>query len=84
MKKLSLREVKTEKQVCSLRRDNYNHGNWSISTDGHVVWITKQVMGHDRTDHIQITKGVFDKLVDDYCRPTPVGAWHDDKFYPAK
>ena len=82
-KKLSLRQVRNEKQVCSLRRDHYNVGDWSIMTDGYRVWISRQALGKERTDHIEIPKSVFDKLCDDYRAPQPVGIWRGDRFKPA-
>lgn len=80
MKQMSLRQGSTEKQICSLRRDHCNVGDWSIMTDGFTVWISKQKIGHERTDHIQIPKRVFDKLFDQYAKPTAVGVWNNNKF----
>lgn len=70
----SLRLVKSIAQVCELPRDNYGFQNWSIMTDGHTVWISKQKVGEQPTADIEIPKGVFDRLLVLYERPQPVRA----------
>ena len=64
----SLREVKSEADVIRLTRDNYGFQNWNIMTDGYRVWISKQKLGEPRTDHIEIPKGIFDRLLALYER----------------
>lgn len=81
--KLSLRDVKTTKEICSLGRDHYDFGDWSIMTDGFRVWISKQKIGESRTDHIEVPKQIFDKMIDRYCEPKPIGEWRGDRFYRA-
>ncbi|HVX91214.1 MAG TPA: hypothetical protein VHC20_06360 [Candidatus Paceibacterota bacterium] len=76
----SFRQVKGGKDICSVRRDHFQHGDWSIMTDGYTVWISKQKWGHERTDHIAVPKSVFDKLFDSYAKPQPVGVWYGEKF----
>lgn len=76
----SLRQVRNLDDVCKLRRDNYEHKDWSIMTDGYCVWISKQKVGEDRTHHIEVPKAIFDKLFDSYGKPTPIGKWNGDKF----
>ena len=68
----SLRLVKSEAQVCEIPRDHYRFQNWSIMTNGHQVWISKQRVGEQRTDHIEIPKGIFDRLLALYEKPQPV------------
>lgn len=80
--KLSLRNVRNLNDVCSLYRDHFEWRDWSIMTDGRVVWISKQKMGHERTDHIEIPKKIFDVLFDRYGKPMPRGKWDGDKLHP--
>jgi hypothetical protein len=67
-KATSLRTAKTEAQIIELPRDHYGFQNWNIMTDGFRVWISKQKVGGPRTDHIEISKGVFDRLLTLYER----------------
>lgn len=84
MPAMSLRDVRNLTQICSLSRDHYDVGDWSIMTDGQAVWISKQKIGEDRTDHIKIPKAIFDKLFDRYGKKSPTGTWRGDKFVRAK
>ncbi len=68
-KAASLRTVKTPDEVCRLRRDHYEIGGWSIMTDGVRVWISQQVVGEKCTDHIEVPKAIFDRLIARYERP---------------
>ena len=81
-RKMSLRDVRNTKEICSLRRDHYKVGNWTIITDGYRVWISQQAMGKARTDHIDMPKAVFDRLCGAYVTPSPVGTWRGSKFHP--
>lgn len=65
----SLRQVKTEDEVCTLPRDHYGFQNWCIMTSGHTVWISRQKVGEQPTHSIEIPKGVFDRLLALYERP---------------
>jgi len=38
-------------------------------TDGYTVWISKQKIGENRTDHIAVPKAIFDRLCDAYTKP---------------
>lgn len=67
-KATSLRTAKTEAQIIDLPRDHYDFNNWSIMTDGYRVWISKQKLGEQRTDHIEVPKGIFDRLLTLYER----------------
>lgn len=62
----SLRQVKSEADVIKLRRDHYTFQNWTIMTDGYRVWISKQKVGENRTDHVEIPKRIFDQLLARY------------------
>lgn len=83
-KQLSLRQVKTIDDVCRLRRDHFDRGDWLIMTDGIRVWISKQKKGEERTDHIEVPKKVFDALYDRYGTPMPTGKWENERFIVAK
>ncbi len=83
-KSISLRQAKGAKDICSVRRDHYDFGDWTIMTDGHHVWISKQKVKHPQTDHIAMPKAIFDKMFDAYGKKVLVGTWHDEKFYPSK
>lgn len=82
-KQMSLYAVRNMKEVCRLPRDHFDLGDWSIMTDGYIVWISKQKIGHEQTDHIEIPKRIFDQLVDRYAKPMPIGTWRGDKFLRA-
>lgn len=64
----SLRQAKTEADVIRLERDNYGFQNWTIMTDGYRVWISHQKVGEPSTDHIDVPKGIFDRLLVMYER----------------
>lgn len=80
VKTRSFRQVKNIDDVCELPRDHYDYRDWCIMTDGYHVWISKQKIGHPRTDHIEIPKAMFDKLFDAYAKPRPVGKWRGERF----
>lgn len=81
-KTTSLRQVKGTKDICSVRRDHHDFGDWCIMTDGYRVWISKQKIKHPRTDHIEIPKTIFDKMFDAYGKQVPTGTWRGEKFKP--
>ena len=67
-KRLSLREARTFNQICSMPRDNYSCGDFSVSTDGAEVWLYEQKLGEKQKQEFSIPKGKFDRLVDSYIR----------------
>jgi hypothetical protein len=67
-KTTSLRSAKSEAQIIKLPRDHYEFQNWTIMTNGYTVWISKQKAGEMPTDHIEVPKGVFDRLLEMYER----------------
>lgn len=79
----SLRQVRSIEEVCAMPRDHYEYRDWSIMTDGVRVWISKQKVGQNRTDHIEVPKTVFDRLFDAYGKQRQTGEWRDEKFYKA-
>ena len=62
-KATSLRAVKSEAQIIKLKRDHYSFQNWTIMTDGYRVWVSRQEIGKQPTHHIEIPKGIFDRLL---------------------
>lgn len=58
-----------EGEILRMGRDHSTWGDWTIMTDGYRVWVSKQKMGEARTHHIEVPKGVFDRLVDAYTKP---------------
>lgn len=69
MKEISLRQARDLPTICTLSRDNYSVGDWTIMTDGYTVWISKQKLGHPCTAEITVPKKVFDRLLMFYERP---------------
>jgi hypothetical protein len=66
---LSLRTANFN-ELCTLAKDHYDIGDWTIATDGEgTVWISQQAMGCERTDHIEIPRKIFNCLVDAYQKP---------------
>jgi hypothetical protein len=65
----SLHTAKSEADIIKLPRDHFDVGNWSIMTDGYMVWVSQQALGEQRTDHIAVPKTVFDKLLAKYIQP---------------
>lgn len=67
----SLRAAHDLVTVARMRRDCYSIGEWSIMTDGHTTWLSKQKIGEKQTASIEVPKRVFDRLLDLYERPQP-------------
>lgn len=67
-KAISLRAAKTEAQIIELPRSVFSFQNWRIHTDGYRVWLAKQKVGESPTDHIEVPKGIFDRLLTMYER----------------
>jgi len=62
-----LRTVKpsncTFNELCKMRRDHTDFGDFSLMTDSGVVWLSEQAWGKERKQHIQIPRGVFNRLL---------------------
>ena len=71
---ISLRSAKDEDAICKIGRDHYEIGDWTIMTNGYDVWISKQKVGQQPTDHIEVPKAIFDRLLKAYERPQKVRA----------
>jgi len=46
-----------------MHRDHTEVGDWCLMTDTDVVWISQQKIGEDRTQHIEIPRAVFNRLL---------------------
>lgn len=71
-KATSLRTAKSEAQIIKLPRDHYGFQNWTIMTNGHQVWISRQRVGEMPTHSIEVPKGIFDRLLAMYEREQPI------------
>lgn len=72
-KTLSLRDAKTEKEVCLLQRDHFDVGDFGVMSNGTTVWLTEQRLGEKQKQVIEVPKKVFDKLIDVYMKPQKTG-----------
>lgn len=50
-------------QICKMRRDHTEVGDFSLMTDGFTVWLSEQKFGENRTQHIEIPKKIFNRLL---------------------
>ena len=73
-KKLSPREAKTFKQICSLKRDNIDSKTSWILIDVGVVYIHNQENGEISTGKVVLTRQEFNKFVDWYNGQQEVSA----------
>jgi hypothetical protein len=69
VKRKSLQDCKSVAEVCRLERDNFSHGNFTIMSDGHTVWLTQQAMGQSPTKYFDMPKWKFDFLIRKYQAP---------------
>lgn len=69
-KKLSPKEAKTIKEVCSLETDNYSTKDFWIMVDpcNKDVTIMNQRVGESATQKISIHKKDFNKLIEWYLK----------------
>lgn len=68
-KKISPRQARTEKQVCSLRRDNKTADDFWMLIDGRDVTIVHQQQGTSPRASITIPRATFNRLVRWYTTP---------------
>lgn len=64
--KLSPKDCKTNKQVCSQKSDNFDVRGFWIIADEKTVTICQQKRGEPAKDSVTIPKKKFDKLIDWY------------------
>lgn len=57
-------------ELCAMKRDHVDVGDFSIMTDSRVVWLSEQKIGEDQTQHIEIPRGKFNRLLAWY-----LGSW---------
>ena len=53
----------TDDELCAMEYDNVQVGDFSIMTDTHTVWLSQQAMGEYRTQHCEISRDAFNKLI---------------------
>ena len=61
-------DVKDSDEVQTLKRDNFDAGDFWILTDGYDISICEQKSGHAPTQKIHIPRAVFNKIVSWYMR----------------
>lgn len=74
MKKLSPRETKTFKQLCSLKTDNTESKESWILVDVGTVHIHNQKNGEHSTGEVTLSRKEFNKFVDWYNKKQKVSA----------
>ena len=57
----------TDAELCNLKRDHFDYGDFSIMTDTRVVWLSEQAMGTERKQHIEIPRHIFNRLIRKYA-----------------
>ena len=67
-------DCKTIDQVCALRRDNFDAGDFWIITDGYNVSLAEQKVGEKSTGMVTIPRREFNRLVTWYMREQKVSA----------
>lgn len=55
-------------ELCALRYDHASCSNFTIMTDSEVVWISEQKAGEGVEQHIEISRKVFNRLVEQYTK----------------
>lgn len=68
IKSVSIRKANTEKQICSVYRDNLSTEDYWIMGNPDSVTIAKQRNGESSEWIVQIPKKDFNKLIDFYNR----------------
>lgn len=74
MKKISPRQAKTIKVMCSLESDNKNVASgWILLDQGRVI-LKNQRHGESPTGGVEFTRQQFNALIDWYNRPQSTSA----------
>ena len=55
-------------ELCRMRRDHTDSGDFSLMVEPRVVWLSEQKMGEHQKQHIQIPRHVFNRLLVWYQR----------------
>ena len=58
----------TNAQICWMGRDHTEFGDFSLMTNGYTVWISEQPIGAQRKQHIEMSKGQFNRLLRWYLK----------------
>ena len=68
---LSAHECKTEKDICSLRRDNWSteHGWMMVNVENDTVTICQQRSGEEKAGWVTLPRNEFARLCRGYFRP---------------
>lgn len=56
-------------QMWRMRRAHTEVGDFSLMTNGEAVWLSEQKIGEERTQHIKLPKGIFNRLLVWYEKP---------------
>jgi len=68
-KKLSPKQARSHKAICSLRTDNWGCKDGWIMIDGDKIIMTNQRSGESHTGQVEFTRRQFHTLIDWYQRP---------------
>ena len=68
-------EARNIDDMVKMPRDNVGIGDWSLMTDGFMVWLGKQKLGERPTAEFEIPKRVFDRFIGWYT----TGEWRRRK-----
>lgn len=61
-------KARSNEQVCSLRQDGYESGDFWIMTDGYTVTICEQKTFESPKQVIHVPRAEFNKMIDWYKR----------------
>ena len=62
-KKLTPMKAKTFNQICDLRTDHAEIGDYCLMIDEGTVHLNEQALGESPTREIQIARDAFDKMI---------------------
>jgi hypothetical protein len=64
--RLSLQDCRTNEEVCSLPRDNFDGKDCWLISDGYEVTITAQKSGEAPSSSVTLPRGEFNRLIRSY------------------
>jgi len=68
---MSLRDARTDKEICSLRYDNISTKHfWMLVTPGEVT-LTRQTTGERAQVMVSMPRRIFNRFVDAYTKKQP-------------
>jgi hypothetical protein len=59
-------------ELCSIERDHFRVGDFSILTDGYCVWISERKPEGEQKQHIKLPPKVFRELAGWYFEPQQI------------